>query len=358
MTHPFWLWLLVAFTISTGIANGMLAWAAALRVAQARWAASVTRIGATAIAFVPVSAAVLVVLLIGVRAYAPWVGHPVAEKAAWLNIQFFVIREIVLLGVFWGLCFLMIRWGLIADAKSGRGEEITGSDHHRLNIVACAAIVMYAIASSVVSYDFIMSLSPEWTSTVFAPYFFCTNLYAGMAMIIFLAAWLRRPLGLEKHLGPAQFHDMGNLLLAFSLFDMGLFFAQYLTIWYENLPEETSFIILRYYRGSWPYIGWTAFLLGYAIPFIFLQSRKLKENHRLLAPVAFMALVGVALERYVLIAPSFYPARPYIDFGIVLIPVAFIVLLILAVFVFFRRYSPVSSADEALAHMEPAEEPI
>jgi Ni/Fe-hydrogenase subunit HybB-like protein len=356
--QSFWLWLLVGFTISTGIANGMLAWAAALRVAQARWAASVTRIGAAAIAFVPVSAAVLVVLLIGVRAYAPWIAHPVPDKAAWLNVQFFVIREIALLGVFWGLSFMMVRWGLSADAKSSRGEEITDSDHHRLNVVACAAIVMYAIASSVVSYDFIMSLSPEWTSTMFAPYFFCTNLYAAMATIIFLAAWLRRPLGLEKTLGPSQFHDMGNLLLAFSLFNMGLFFAQYLTIWYENLPEETHFIILRYYKGPWPYVGWTAFIMGYAVPFIFLQSRKLKENHRLLAPVAFLAIVGVALERYVLIAPSFYPEKSYVDIGIILIPAALFVLLILAIFAFFRRYSPVSSADEALAHMEPAEEPI
>jgi len=83
---------------------------------------------------------------------------------------------------------------------------------------------------------------------------------------------------------------------------MGLFFAQYLTIWYENLPDETPFIIMRYGIGKspWGWMGWAAFIIGYAIPFIVLQSRKVKQTPRLVAPIAIVILLGVSLERYVL----------------------------------------------------------
>lgn len=349
-----WTWLLIGFVISTGIANAMLSWASALRVGQARWAASVNRIGQSALFFVPVAIVALIVLLIGIGSWAPWVRHPVPLKVEWLNVRFFVIREIALLGAFWILCFFMVRSSLKADAAS---EEITSTQHGKLNALAAVTVAVYAIASSVVAYDFIMSLAPDWVSTMFGPYYFCTNMYAGMAVIIMLAAALRSRPGAEKHLTSSEFHDMGNLMLAFSLFDMGLFFAQYLTIWYGNLPEETGFIIGRYYRGTWPYLGWAAFIVGYAIPFIFLQSRKLKENPRLLSPVAALVVIGVALERYVLIAPSFYPSGPTVSLSVI-IPIALLAALLVSVMVFLRRYSPVSLADAALAHLPNPEEPI
>ncbi|MDO8588183.1 MAG: NrfD/PsrC family molybdoenzyme membrane anchor subunit [Armatimonadota bacterium] len=353
-----WAWFLIAFVLFAGVTTAMLAWAAVFRVAQARWAASVNRIAQSAIYFTPFSVLVLLPVLVGVRCCAPWAGHPVPGKEAWLNVPFFVIREIVCLGALWTLCFLMVRWSLNADAKSARGEPITHRDHHRLNAISVAVIMVYCVVSSVVAYDFIMSLDPEWVSTMFAPYFFCTNLYAGMAVMILLAAALRRGLGAEKHLGPSQFHDMGNLLLAFSLFDMGLFFAQYLTIWYGNLPEETPFLVLRYYRGPWPWLGWTAFILGYAIPFLFLQSRRLKQNPRWLAPVAVLALVGFALERYVLIVPSLQPDKLLLFHPHSVVVILLFVLFIYTTLRFFKLYSPVSAADAALAEMKPAEEQV
>ena len=144
---------------------------------------------------------------------------------------------------------------------------------------------------------------------MFAPYIWITNAYAGLAVLILLSAAVRGRPGASKWLRPQQFKDLGNLMLGFSLFTMGLFFAQYLTIWYENLPDEVGFMILRYDKGVWPPIGWCSFVLAYGLPFILLQSRAIKLSARLLSAVAIIVLVGVALERYVLIVPSLEPGK-------------------------------------------------
>ena len=337
-----WLWLLVGFVFFTGVANGILIWAAAFRVAQTTWTRSVNRLGHSAIAFTPILFLALIVLLAGAKSWAPWIEHPVPVKAAWLNLPFMVIRDIVSLLALWALCFFMVRWSLISDSK----KSLTERDHYRLTAISIAAVMFYTIAGSIIAYDFIMSLSPEWYSTVFAPYIWVTNLYLGLAVMVLMAAMLRRRLGAE--LETTQFQNIGNLLLGFSLFSLGLFFAQYLTIWYENLPSETGFLIVRYFHGQWPWLGWTALILGYGIPFVLLQIRPLKRDPRLLSPVAILIVLGVTLERYVLIVPSIKPDKLLLYPVPGLVILAFLGGFVLTVTAFLGRYSPVSKADAAL----------
>lgn len=343
-----WIWLLVGYVFFAGIANGALAWAAAFRVAQARWTPAINRLGHSLIAFLPVLILALIAVLSQAARYMPWARNPIPAKAAWLNVPFMVTRDLVFVGVLYLLFYLLVRWSLSADSESGRLGGITEKDRFRLNGVATAAIMMYTITGSIIAWDLIMSLSPIWVSTMFAPYIWITNMYAGMALLIMLSALLRKRLHIEQYLEAQQFQDMGNLMLGFALFSMGLFFAQYLTIWYENLPDETPFLILRYDKSPWPYLGWTSFILAYAIPFVILQSRHIKRRPEWMLPISVVAIAGVALERYVLIVPSLAPTRLLINPLPALVFLAFAGTLILSVAAFLERYSPVSSADEAL----------
>ncbi len=344
-----WVWLVVWFVVFMGVSSGMLAWSAVFRVAQAKWTPVVNRIGHSVIFFWPVCFFVMMLLLVGAHSWVTWLHEPAHDKEAWLNLPFMVIRDIVLLGALGVLFALLVRWTLVADARKQGGEELSDRGQWRLTAIGTACVFTYVVASSIVAYDFIMSLSPEWYSTMFAPYIWITNIYAGMAGLVILATFLRSRLGAMRFLTPQHFNDMGNLMLGFSLFSMGLFFAQYLTIWYGNIPEETFFIIERYYRGGWPYVGWPAFFVGYAIPFIMLQSRELKHSPKWLSVTAGIVIFGVAAERYVLVAPSVVGSAVS---PLSVIP-AFSVLFFLGAFVlsvtaFLARYPAVSSADEAL----------
>ncbi|MHB1459487.1 MAG: hypothetical protein ACYC0V_21460 [Armatimonadota bacterium] len=347
-----WLWLVIGFVSFAGLAHGMLAWAAAFRVAQTRWTAAVNRLGHSAIFFLPFLGVILIILLAGFRSYAPWTAHPVEGKTEWFNVPFMISREVILVGALWVLFILLVRRTLQADERKSQRNLTSRNEQHKLTAMSVACVMMYTITGTVIAYDFVMAFDPKWVSTMFSMYYWITGMYAGMAALILMAALMRKSLHVERFLETQQFHDMGNLLLAFSLFSMGLFFGQYLTIWYENLPDESQFIIIRYNKGVWAWLGWTAFITGYVIPFILLQSRRLKRNPRMIIPVAFMVLAGVHLERYVLIAPSLSPTSIMLNPISKLSILMFIGALLLGIMMFFRRYPPISSADEELGRLQ------
>ncbi len=316
----------------------------AFRIAQARWTPAAVRLAHAGIAFVPVLIVTAILLLAAACFWAPWILHPAAGRSAWLNWPAFAVRDFLSLLALWALFFLFVRWSLKSDEK----VRLDPADHSRLNAIAVVAAVVFAISESIIAWDLIMSLSPRWVSTMFAPYYFTSNMYAGIAVLIVLAARMRKPPAAEPYLQPAQFKDLGNLMLGFSLFLMGLFYAQYVTIWYENLPQETGFLITRYLRGPWPYIGWAAFIIEYGVPFLLLQSRYVKTHPRLLWPVAMLGLAGFALERYVLIFPSIFPHRVIACPAAALTVLAAAGLFALSVTAFLRRYPAVSKADQEL----------
>ncbi len=119
----------------------------------------------------------------------------------------------------------------------------------------------------------VMSLEPHWYSTLFGAYFFVGNQYASMGAIIVAATFLHRRFGLEENLGPHRFADMGNLMMGFGILFSGFVFAQWLTIWYGNLPEEAPYLMTRLYQYPWRGVGIAVMVLALFGPFLLLQSR-------------------------------------------------------------------------------------
>ena len=109
---------------------------------------------------------------------------------------------------------------------------------------------LLALTSSFAGFDWLMSLEPHWTSTMFGVYFWAGSLVGSLAALILLTlalrgtGWLRRTVTIE-HL-----HDLGKLLFGFVVFWTYIAFCQYFLIWYANLPEETGWYITRRW-GTW-----------------------------------------------------------------------------------------------------------
>ncbi len=151
-----------------------------------------------------------------------------------------------------------------------------------------------------------MSLSPIWYSTLFGAYFFAGAYWSALAAMGLVASWrvdARRPV----------LHDLGKLVFAFSIFWAYLLWSQYLPIWYAGLPEETFFVVPRVHRLPWGALGWTALVLIWVVPFVALMGRKGKRTPAILGTVCAAGLVGMWIERYVLIVPSLSPAS--VPFG-------------------------------------------
>jgi len=100
-----------------------------------------------------------------------------------------------------------------------------------------------------------------------------------------------------------QVCGLGKLLVGFSCFWMYIWFSQYMLIWYANIPEETSYYILRT-QGYWLPLFILNMLLNWAIPFAVLLPRGPKRNASALVKVAWVVMAGRVLDIYLLVIPA------------------------------------------------------
>ena len=85
-----------------------------------------------------------------------------------------------------------------------------------------------------------------------------------------------------------------------------VFWSQYLVMWYGNLLEEIPFLILRQSTAPWRPVSYTMLFVSLLVPFCILLSRPVKKNPRTLAAVGLLILLGMWLERFVLVVPSLW----------------------------------------------------
>jgi hypothetical protein len=166
------------------------------------------------------------------------------------------------------------------------------------------------------STDWVMSLEPEWTSTIFAVIFIASQFLCALALSAMVALLSAPP----ATLAPAVLRDVGNLLLAFVIFWAYVTFSQFLIIWSGNLPREISWYVHRRQAG-WPVVVLLLGIAQFLLPFALLLSRAAKHRPRLLAAIAGFIFAANLLHVYWLIAPTYHPstaAPHWLDFAALL----------------------------------------
>ena len=320
-----WQALLVNFLFFGGLAQAGVVLSCILQVTSARWGRPLKRVAEATAAFLPAAFVLLLVLLAGTTAWAPWVHEPVEAKAPWLNVPFFVGRELLAFLVLSGLSLRYVYRSLRPDVgmlhESGerpatgisavlirdwRGldaERATGQ--RRQTRWAVAVLIAYGWVFTLIAFDFVMALDPHWFSTLLGGYYFVGNVLIGLAFVVGVTAAGRRRLGIAGYVGRHQLHDLGKLLFGFCILWAYLFWSQYLVIWYGDLAEETEFVYHRMH-GAWEPVAWAVFAMTFAGPFVVLLSRAVKTWIPGLTTVAAVVFAGMWLERFVLVVPSLW----------------------------------------------------
>ena len=320
-----WQALLVNFLFFGGLAQAGVVLSCILQVTSARWGRPLKRVAEATVAFLPAAFVLLLVLLAGTAAWAPWVHEPVEAKAPWLNIPFFVTRELLAFLVLSGFSLRYVYRSVRPDIgmlhESGErpatgvaariiagwqgidAERATGQ--RRQSRWAVAVLVAYGWVFTLIAFDFVMALDPHWFSTLLGGYYFIGNLLIGLAFLAGVTAVGRRRLGIAGYVGRHQLHDLGKLLFGFCILWAYLFWSQYLVIWYGDLAEETEFIYHRMH-GPWEPVALAVFAMAFAVPFVVLLSRAVKTWAPGLTLVAAVAFTGMWLERFILVAPSLW----------------------------------------------------
>lgn len=315
-----WLFLL-------SIAQGGFMLAVVTSIAKGIWSRPIRRIALAHVAFLPIAfVAVVPILLVGAPHIWPWVEHPLHNgKEAWLNLPFLIARTLfgltLLFGVSLTFAYTALRpdMGLMRDrvperlrpvhdwfARNWRGQEAEELHaHRRLAVLAPAAALIYALIMGMLAWDFVMSLEPAWFSTLIGPYFFMGAILGGVMTTALITLTLRARLGLQNWILPVTLHDLGKLAFGFTVFWGYMFFSQYIVIWYGLLPHEQEFVIHRFVH-PFRIIAQLVGLLMFVIPFFGLLSVPSKRTPILFGIFASISLIGLWLERYLIVYPSLW----------------------------------------------------
>jgi hypothetical protein len=193
-------------------------------------------------------------------------------------------------------------WAIV---RNSRRQDRTGDPALTARNIRLSAafLVVFGVTFWLASDDWLMSLEPNWSSTVFAVYHFAGLFLSALAAVVLLVVGLRRLAPLRDVITEDRLHDLGTLLFSFSSFWMYLWFCQYLLIWYANHPEETVYYRLRL-QGAWAPFVLAGLVLNWGAPFLLLLFRGAKRRPAVLAGVSLLILAGRWVDLFVMIAPS------------------------------------------------------
>jgi hypothetical protein len=286
----FFLAYLVGFLFWTGTGFGCFAVLMIHHLTGGRWGIPVRRILEAGTRTFPVMALLFIPLLFGLGRLYPWAAPGAAEdpkiahKAIYLNVPFWIGRTAVYFAVWSLFAWLLSAWSLRQDRT---GEEHLTSKLQRLS---AGGLVALGLTLHFASVDWIMSLEPDWYSTIFGMILMAgvTLNALAFATIVYLLIARFRPFSLVS--APVGSKDLGNLILTFVILWTYVSFCQFLIIWAGNLKEEIPWYIRRI-GGGWWWIALVLIVLHFFIPLFLLLSREVKRRRLTLGSVALLLVV-------------------------------------------------------------------
>jgi len=217
-----------------------------------------------------------------------------AGKGAYLNLTFFWIRTIVYMAVYYYFWKTFKARSLEQDISPERAVEI----HYKNYRQAALFLVFFAVFSSTSAWDWIMSIDVHWFSTLFGWYIFAGAWCSTMVVLVLVILYLKK-LGYLPKVNDSHIHDIGKWVFATSFLWSYMFFSQYMLIWYANIPEETTYYLMRIENYKLLYFG--LFFINFAFPMLILMSRDAKRNAGILTFVGLVILVGHWLDVWVMV---------------------------------------------------------
>lgn len=293
-----WLvWTLYLLTLGLG----SLFIVALERLIGATWSVPMRRVPERVASLVPLAVPLLLIGLFSLPVLFPWMHHDahhhaiIAAKAAWLNLPFFALRAVVC-AVLWLLFYVFYVRGSLRQDES-RDPSFT----IRARKLAAPFMVMFFFTITIVGFDWISSLEPEWYSDMFGVYVFTGAFQSAIAaMALGVLGLMRR--GRLPDVKVKHYYNIGTIGLAFTVFTAYIGFAQYMLIWYADLPEEVVWFKHRT-EGAWQPVALLLPILLFAVPFFLLIGKAAKRRSWVLRTAAISILLGHYVDLYWLIFP-------------------------------------------------------
>lgn len=300
-----------AFVFWVGLSLGCMAWLMTQYLSGGAWGVMTRRVAEAASKTIPIWLVLFIPLILGVHSLynGSWANPDVVakdpvlqHKAAYLNVNFWILRAYIYM-VGWSLlAFLLNRWSDREDREGGvRPRE-------QMAKISAPGLIFWAFSVTFMSTDWVMSVNAHWFSTMFGLLFVAGQGLSSLGFIITVMVMLSKTRPMSDLITKRHMHDLGKLLLANVMVYAYFSYSQFLITWAGNLPEEIPWYKHRL-QGGWEILGFVLVIGHFALPFALLLSQDLKKNFKMLRAVAvlliLMRLLGVFWET----VPEFFPDR-------------------------------------------------
>lgn len=275
-------------------------------ISQSGWSSAFKRVPEAMMAYIPFAAVLFLFLYFGMHSLYHWshteavAGDPILQhKSAYLNIPFFFLRMII----FFALWILFARLLRMASVR----EDTTGPDNimalfSKSELYSKIFIFIFAITFSFSAFDWIMSIDAHWYSTIFALKNLVAAFLHGVSIITLIIFILFRK-GYFPFLNKYHLHDFSRYIFMLSIVWGYFWFAQFMIIWYGNIPEETVYYYVRWQEG-WKYLFFLEIGLNWSVPFLLLLPVKTSRNIKVITVVILFLIIGQYIDLFVQIIPG------------------------------------------------------
>jgi hypothetical protein len=280
-------------------------------VAQAGWSASILRVPQAMAKTLPIAAVILIVVIsAGLYTHnlyhhwhadgltdpnSPNYDSLIAGKSVFLNVPFFLGRQVVFLGIYSIFSIMFVKFSYNEDLAGGLNSYRKSFKN------ACIFLVIYGFTTPIFAFDTVMSLEAHWFSTMFGWYNFAAMWVSSLATIAIILILLRRA-GYMQWVNNSHLHNLGQFIFGFSIFWTYVWFAQFLLIYYANMPEETVYFYKRFeYYKFWFFLN---LAMNFLAPVLLLMDRDNKRTDAKLLFVSIVVLLGHWVDYYQMIMPG------------------------------------------------------
>ncbi|MEZ5105321.1 MAG: hypothetical protein R2757_12555 [Draconibacterium sp.] len=272
-------------------------------ITQSGWSAAFKRIPEAMVAYIPVAGVLFLILYFGMHSVFEWThedvvqhDHLLQHKSPYLNVPFFFARVIVFFGV-WTLMSKLLRKLSLKEDELGGMEYFEKSEFY-----SKIFIFIIAFTFSLFAVDMLMSLEPHWFSTLFAGKSFIAAFLHSSSIITLIVIILARN-GKMDILNSSHLHDFTRYIFMTSIVWGYFNFAEFMLIWYGNIPEETVWFVHRW-EGTFKILFFANIILNWFIPFMVLMPRKSSRSKQIIVPVIIVLIIGQYAELYYIIWPA------------------------------------------------------